>query len=262
MGRVPAGVRRRAPDRPQGPNGRPAPLRDHPHFQPGLRDPRGPGLGFTGRSGTFDAAGDQVGGAVVPPGVPQPPRPRRRLPTARTGDHARPAREGAHRRAAPARLPDATVGGRVGRGRDRLPHRAGFQHRARRPAAQAGGRAVPADPDRHCNRRAPVSGRRPPFSSPHATRPGWTSPSSTRTRGSRSPPTEEHELEPAADPGRAGRPPRTTRARASGHGGEAVFLRRARRGRRTRPRLGRAEAGRARRDPRAAFWQSPDRHGA
>ena len=56
VGRVPAGVRRRAPDRPQGPNGRPAPLRDHPHFQPGLRDPPRPRPRFTGRSGTFDAA--------------------------------------------------------------------------------------------------------------------------------------------------------------------------------------------------------------
>ena len=90
----------------------------------------------------------EVGRAVVPTRVPEPPRSRRRLPPTRPRDHARPAREGAQRRARTPRLPDAAVGGRVGRGGGRLPDRAGVQRRARRAPAQARRRAAPADTDR------------------------------------------------------------------------------------------------------------------
>ena len=73
--------------------------------------PRGPGVGFTGRSGDVRRRdGDEVGRAVVPAGVPQPARPRRRLPAARARNHARPAREGAQRRAAAARLSGCSRG--------------------------------------------------------------------------------------------------------------------------------------------------------
>ena len=103
----------------------------------------------------------QVGRPLVQAGVPQPPRPGRRLPAARARDHARAAREGADGRARAARLPDAAVGGRVGRGGSGLPDRAGLQRRARRAAAQAGGGAARAHPDRDRDRRAPVPRRRP-----------------------------------------------------------------------------------------------------
>ena len=77
-------------------------------------------------------------------------------------------------------------------------------------------------------------------------------------------PTEEHELEPAADPAERPRPPplRTTRARASGHGGRGQFFSGA---------LAEVvERVRAWDEPKQdalgetrehAFWQSPDRHG-
>ena len=102
----------------QRPDSRPAPLRDHPHLEPRLGDPARPWRRLRRPRRQVRRLGrGQVGRPLVQAGVPQPPRPGRRLPPARARDHARAAREGADGRARAARLPDAAVGGRVGRGR-------------------------------------------------------------------------------------------------------------------------------------------------
>ena len=78
LGRLPPGLRRRAPDRPQRPHCRPAPLRDHPHLEPGLRDPGGPGRRLRRpASGEFDPATVlKSRRAVIPARVPEPARSR------------------------------------------------------------------------------------------------------------------------------------------------------------------------------------------
>ena len=112
---------------------------------------------------------------VVPARVPQPARPRRRLPPTRPRDDAQRCWRRSSTRCSSRRgFRMQPVGGRVGRGCGRLPDRAGLQRRARRAPAQAGGGAPPADADRDRDRRATVSRRATSSSSsPRATdRPG------------------------------------------------------------------------------------------
>ena len=122
--------------------------------------PTGPGIGFVGRPGRSMPPASQV--------VEQSFRPEflNRLdrvvvfhPSAERD--ARPAREGADRRAAAARLPHAALGGRVGRGGDRLSDREGVQRRARRTAAEARRGAASPDSPRGGDRRAHLPRGRP-----------------------------------------------------------------------------------------------------
>ena len=162
LGRLPAGLRRRPPDRQERAHRRPAALRDHPDLESRLGDPERRAARLRrGLAGLRARDGAEVRPAVVPPRVPEPARPRRRLPSAGPGDDAGAARERAQRRPAPPGAAHAAVGGRVGRGRRRLPDRARIQRRARRAPAEAGGRAAPAHPHRHDHRRAQVPRGRP-----------------------------------------------------------------------------------------------------
>ena len=148
------------------------------------------------------------------------------------------------------------VGGRVGRGRDRLPDRAGLQRRARRAPAQAGGRAVPADADRDRDRRAAVPRGRPVPLHHRARRDrASTSPSSTRTRAGRSRSSAGGAGRPGRSHHRAGRA-RAGRNRGRGHLPPSALVSLAERVRSwdDAEKDALAEA----REP--AFWQSEDRH--
>ena len=211
--------------------------------------PTGPGVGFVGSVGRVRRrVRAQVRRPLLPARVPEPARPRRRLPPARPRGDARPAREGAQRRARAPRLPDAAVGGRVGRGCGRLPDREGLQRRVRRATAQAGGRAVPADADRDRDRRAAVPRGRPVPLHHGARR-------DRPRRRLRRPGRGRRGARGGRDAGRSERPhPRAGGTRAGGdRGGGRLPPERARLARRARPLLGRAEAGCAGRGARAGL---------
>ena len=156
-------------------------------------------------------------------------------------------------RARAARLPHAAVGGRVGRGRRRLPDRAGLQRRARRTAAEAGGGAARADPDRDRDRRAPVPRGRPvPLHHGAGRAPGSTSRSSIRTRRSRPPPLPCRTASSRSHGSRSIRRAPRPKRRSSGVSSTGVA---------ERARAwdeAKVDALEAARDP--AFWESEDRH--
>ena len=101
------------------------------------------------------------GHARVPARVPQPDRPRRRLPAAVAAGDARDPVRGARGRARAARAALAPVGGRVRRLGARVPAQRGLHAGPRRAAVEARRRAPLPDAARAGDRRARVPERRP-----------------------------------------------------------------------------------------------------
>jgi ATPase family associated with various cellular activities (AAA) len=105
VGPVPAGVRRRPPDRQPRPRRRLPPHHHHPHHQP--RRHLAPHLRPRFRHGIgrhlLQRADHACGGPDLPAGVPEPPRQGDRLPPAHARPDARHPQEGARSRVAAAR---------------------------------------------------------------------------------------------------------------------------------------------------------------
>ena len=219
--------------------------------------PTGPGVGFGGRSGGFEPGTvlKSVGRSFRPEFLNRLDRVVVFRPLGREMMRGLLEKE-LNSVLRPARLPHAAVGRGVGRGRRRLPDRAGVQRRAGRPAAQAGRGAAPAD--------AASPGRSSSASFPRATSSSSSRREKERALTSRSSIRIARRQEPpVAPPAAAARPHRGRR--------RARTARDRRPRRRTcvpssiaggaRPELGGRRSGGAggeARDP--AFWQSEERH--
>ena len=140
VGPLPPGVRRRSDDRPAGKGRRLPPQRDRAHLERGLGDRARAGPRLRPAGGALQPRGRRARAAdIVPTGVSEPARPRRRVPPFERSA-MRSAGEGAGGRARPARVARPAVGGRDRRLGVRLPDRGRVQPAARGAAAQTRGR--------------------------------------------------------------------------------------------------------------------------